>query len=101
MLGPESYPRRSARILAQHAADTLVLLSLDGGEYYALNAVGRRVWELCDGTRSVATIVAILGHEYEAPADTIAADVFELLRDLVHEKLVDAGDELAGGAAPA
>ena len=83
-----SRPRRNARVLAQRADATLILLHMDSGRYYALDEVGARVWDLCDGTRPVEDIVGAIEEEYEAPRATIAADVADLLMDLEHERLV-------------
>jgi coenzyme PQQ biosynthesis protein PqqD len=80
--------RRRERLLEQRVADALVLLDPDSGRYYALEGVGPRVWELLDGSRSVADVVAALSGEFDAPADTIRADVLELTDELVAEKLV-------------
>jgi len=81
--------RHRERILKQEAAGTVVLLNLDGGQYFSLDDAGSRVWDLCDGSRSVAEIVGIVRGEYEAPAETIERDVIELLNDLADEKLLD------------
>jgi hypothetical protein len=101
MIGLESCLRQRERILSQQASGTFILLHLDTGEYYALNDVGRRVWDLCDRTRQVAAIVTTVCDEYEAPAETIAADVLALVQELVHEQLVVEGHETAGEAAAA
>ena len=67
-----------------------MLLDLDGGTYFALNEVGARVWELSDGSRTVAEIATLLADEYDAPAAVIKADVLELLGELEVEQLVTA-----------
>ena len=79
---------RSERILAQQTADTVVLLDPDSGQYFTLDEVGARVWELSDGTRNVGQMVEILRGEYDAPASTIHADVLELVTELADERLV-------------
>lgn len=84
----ESRPRQRDKVIKQTTSDTLVLVNMDDGQCYGLNEVGGRLWELCDGTRSVAEVVAILSREYEAPEDLVAADVVEILEELVGEKLV-------------
>lgn len=84
----ESRPRPQKHVLTQRAEETVVLLDVESGEYYALNDVGGRVWELCDGTRSVAEIVAALIEEYDAPAASITVDVMELLGELTRERLL-------------
>ena len=58
------------------------------------------MWDLCDGSRSVAQLVAVICQEYEAPAETIEVDVLELLTDLVHEKLVVETQPMPGGILP-
>jgi hypothetical protein len=88
MITCTSRPRQREQIIAQQVEDTLVLLSLTGGEYYRLNEVGARVWALCDGSRSVAEVVACIGQEYEAPAATVEADVLALVEELADAQLV-------------
>lgn len=78
-------------VLAQRAADSLVLLDPASGYYFALDDVGARIWELCDGARSVGEIVEAISCEYDAPAATVADDALELLNELVAEKLVRNG----------
>ena len=84
----ESCPRRSERVLAQGTSDTLVLLNLDDGAYFALNEVGNRVWELCNGARSVSEIISITCREYDAPPEVVETDVLELFGELAEEGLV-------------
>jgi coenzyme PQQ biosynthesis protein PqqD len=88
LLTHESRPVRRQRVLVQTADDQMMLLDLDGGMYFALNDVGARVWELCDGTRTVAEISSLLANEYDAPATMIDDDVLELLGELAAEQLV-------------
>src|SRR4051794_12333666 len=63
-MGPESRPLRRSDVLAQAAGETIILLTPESGEYYTLNEVGGRIWELADGSRSVAEIAAVLVDEY-------------------------------------
>lgn len=81
-------PARQPRVLKQEAGGTVVLLGLDEGRYYSLDEIGGRIWDLCDGARTVAQIAALLAAEYEAPPETITQDLVELLDDLANEKLV-------------
>lgn len=91
MIGPRSRPQRRERVLTQHAAGTLVLLDLDGGQYYSLDEVSARVWELCDGEHEVDGIVAAISAEYDAPVETIYEDVLAFLEEMEDEKLLVAG----------
>ena len=90
--GPETLlegrVRRQAGVLAQEAHGQTVLLRLDDGGYYALDEVGTVIWELCDGGRAVAEIVALLCEEFDAPEATVRADVLEFIGDLRRERLL-------------
>jgi Coenzyme PQQ synthesis protein D (PqqD) len=93
--------RRGRNILKQAAAGTVVLLNMDDGRYFALDGVGGRVWDLCDGSRTLSEIAAILGEEYDAPAETIERDLAELMSDLTHEDLVGENTQEMDGAPAA
>jgi hypothetical protein len=92
MVGLESTLKHKDQVLAQQVSETLVLLNPDDGEYYALDEVGGRVWELCDGARSVSEVISIISDDYDAPAETIKADVLEVLGDLADEQLLVEGN---------
>lgn len=88
MIGHESRLRHRERVLIQRAAGTLVLLDLEGGQYYALDEVSARVWELCDGELGIGAIVEVIGSEYDAPVETIREDVLAFLQEMLDENLL-------------
>ena len=75
-------------VVKQRASTSLVLLDIESGEYYSLNEVGDRMWELCDGSRSIREVIAAIGREYDASEDIIETDVTELLEELVGANLL-------------
>ncbi len=81
-------PRRSGRALAEELNGELVLVHVDTGMYYTLNEVGSRVWALCDGSQTIAQVIARLCEEFDAPPAEIEADVLELAGRLATEKLL-------------
>ena len=88
MAGWDEILRRRDGVVTQQASQTLVLLDVEGGEYYSLNPVGARAWELCDGSRSVEEVIAIICQEYEASEEDIRKDVIGLLEELTGENLL-------------
>ncbi len=88
MIEPRSTPRQQPGVLVQQADEELVLLDVRAGTYFALNEVGARVWELCDGERSLEDILDLLGEEFDAPAEVIEKDVRDLLEELASDRLV-------------
>jgi hypothetical protein len=63
-----------------------VILNLNSGIYYGLDALGARVWELIQEPMTVGKIQAILLNEYEVQPERCERDLLALLR-----KLTDAG----------
>ena len=90
-MSPTARPRPAQDVVASAQAHELVLLHAATGQYYTLDDVGARVWELCDGSRSVAEIVGLVHGEYDAPLATIQADVQGLLDELAAQQLVADG----------
>ncbi len=81
-------PRRQDGVITQEVKGQTVLLRMDDGGYYAIDDVGASIWELCDGERRLADIIATLAEEFDAPAATIQADVLEFVQDLRRERLL-------------
>jgi hypothetical protein len=62
----------------------LVLLSLADGRFYALDAVGTRIWELLVEHQALARVLEALVAEFDIDQPRAAADLLELsagLRD--------------------
>lgn len=81
-------PQRDGRIVWRRGDEGVVVLNPNDGQYFSLDDVGGRIWELCEGERSIAEIAEILAEEYEADASVIQGDALELLRELRDEGLV-------------
>ncbi len=81
-------PRQATRVVAQQAAGKWVLLDVNTGQYYALDPVAGRIWQLCDGTRSVRQIAEVVSDEYDAAGQAVEEDVVELVSELVGESLL-------------
>src|SRR2546430_2546589 len=59
----------------------------DGAEH-DLNEVASRIWELCDGQRTICQIAALVEREYEVDGATALADAEELVADLARRRLL-------------
>ena len=67
-------------------AGEAVILNLESGVYYGLDAVGARIWNLIQEPRTVNEIRDALLEEYEVEPDRCERDIVALL-----EQLADAG----------
>lgn len=79
-------------VIFQKVVDGAVLFEPRSEIYFGLNEVGARIWQLLTPARStIDELCAELGVAYpEVPADTIRADVEDLLGSLTREGLVQA-----------
>ena len=92
-LADDTYLRRKEQVIAQENSGTLVLFNMDDGQYYSMNEIGSRIWELCDGSRSIGQVVSILCEEYDSPAEIVNRDALELLEELVVADLLMEGPQ--------
>lgn len=83
-----TFPKRNESVAAQFADGEAVLLDIESGQYFSLNPVGSRIWELCDGTRSATEIVSVICNEFDVAEDVAAVDTRDILRELEKAKLV-------------
>lgn len=79
---------RSEDFLAAEIDDELVLMSVEQGNYYGLDAIGAVIWHHLDRPSSVADLCAALSKEYDGDIDTIRSDVLVLLNQLAGEGLI-------------
>jgi hypothetical protein len=86
-----SRPRRAESISASMLDDDLVLYAAETGQSYALNAVGRTIWELCDGTSSVEEIAGRIASSYGIPVEQALSDTQELIDELAQAQLIELG----------
>jgi predicted hydrolase (HD superfamily) len=90
--------RLAEGVLLEAVNDEAVLMQLDRGQYYSLNAVGARMLALARACPDVAAVIRAMADEFEADEDTLRRDLLGLLADLESSGLIE---PLAGGAAPA
>ena len=55
--------------MVQQVEGQTVLLDIESGEYFSLNDVGKSVWDLCDGSRTVAQVADAICADYDVPPD--------------------------------
>lgn len=83
--------RRADAVVSAVEGDRTVLLDPVAGEYYGLDEVGTRIWELLPAHPTAAELAERLFHEYDAPRERGAADAAALLGKLASLKLVVRG----------
>lgn len=79
---------RAGHVVSAAEGDRTVLLDPEGGEYFGLDEVGTRIWELLPAHPTAAALAERLSQEYDAPHELLAADAARLLGELAAMKLV-------------
>lgn len=65
-----------------------VMMNLDKGEYFMMNEVGSRIWEIISEPINVKEIISTLRNEYEVDEETCKDTVIEFLGRLNHADLI-------------
>lgn len=83
--------RPAPTVVTTRVGEEVVLLDVDGGDYYSLNETAGRVWDFlaAAGDKGVSAEAAatLLQREYGDPDGRVLADVCALVRDLTHARL--------------
>ncbi len=89
MTRPLLRPKRRADIVSTQLDDETLLYLPQWMTCFALNSSASSIWQLCDGERTVAQIVALLQEVYPDEAETMPAQVESSLHMLSTHGIVD------------
>jgi hypothetical protein len=98
----KSFFVRAQDVVARRIAGEVVLVPIrrrvgDLESVFTLNAVGSRIWELCDGTRGAWAVAAALAEEFTVSAEEAARDVQAFLAHMQEAGLME---EVAARVVP-
>lgn len=65
-----------------------VILDVNSGQYYGLNEVGARIFELVEQPCSVDKIITLLTNEYRVEGENLKADLLAFLNDMAQKDLI-------------
>ena len=82
---------RSSEVLFQEVGGEAVLLDLASEQYFGLNPVGTRIWDLLDGQSPLGAIQDVLCAEYDVDPTLIGKDLLALADALTRAGLVRVG----------
>jgi hypothetical protein len=91
MLTLASCPTPSPRTAHEITDGQAILVNLDTGFLFSLNATGAFLWQRLDGHTSLGVIAADLAAAYEVDAAITGPDVLELAHELLKEGLIQPG----------
>ena len=89
MVALETIIVRNDTILDANVGAETVLMSVENGQYYALTATSRAIWERLKEPVCVRDLCADLARTYQTPLETIEADTLEFLSYLEAQKMIE------------
>lgn len=90
---PDTRLSHSDDVLYQEVGGEAVLLDLASEQYFGLDPVGTRIWDLLDGQTSLDSIHRHLCSEYDADPERIRDDLMSLADALLTAGLVRQADQ--------
>jgi Coenzyme PQQ synthesis protein D (PqqD) len=79
----------SADVVTRRLDDELVLLNLGTEDYFGLDEIGTRMWEVLSSAPSVQAALDQLLLEYDVEAARLRRDVEKLLSQLIDHGLIE------------
>lgn len=90
-IGPETTISRNRDILhARVGTDEAVMMSIEAGHYYGLNAVGARIWELLGTPQTVERLCERIRAEFDVDKQTCDAAILKFAEELIDNGIVHA-----------
>ena len=84
----DSVVQRNPKLIANQMDGEVVMMSIDNGEYYGLDEIGSRIWELIELPVSISCLVDSLTNEFEVEKAECENDTIEFLDDLLQKGLL-------------
>lgn len=100
---PEVFDRAARvpdHVHVREVAEELVILSLESEEYFGLNPVGTRIWQLLQSEATVRGAYEAMLFEYEVDEAALASDLELLLSELASRGLIQLVEPTAAAPRP-
>ena len=80
--------KRNPEMVTSNIDGEIVMMSIDHGEYYGLDEIGSRIWELLENPMTIEHLIDILVEEFEVNKETCTSDTLEFLNDLAQKNII-------------
>lgn len=89
MVNLRTYPIRSSSIVCTELPEgEAILLNIENKYFYTLNEVALRIWNLIDGSRSIADIINVLLKEYNIDRPKVTKSASRQIKEFAKYGLV-------------
>jgi len=83
--------RRSDALLSTNLGDDVVMMDIEQGAYYGLEAVAARIWTLTEQPVSVGSLCDRLVAEYQIAPEQCREEVLAFVSELIGRQIVQVG----------
>ncbi len=66
-----------------------VMMSIENGEYYGLDDIGSRIWELIEHPVKVSDLIDTLLERFDVDRETCEIDVLKFLNELNEDRILE------------
>jgi len=88
-IGPDFILRRKQDQLFSEIDGEVVMLSVENSEYYGMDKIGSRIWQLIEKPVTLKQLIGILLNEYEVPEEQCKEDTLKFIEQLLEKDLVE------------
>jgi hypothetical protein len=81
--------KRKAGTISSKVQEEIVMVNVNLGNYYSLNEVASRIWELLETEKSIDEICTFLQEEYEIDLENCREDVSQFIEHLVKLDVIE------------
>ena len=81
-------PRKMDHLIQHDMDEEVLVYDPVVDRTHRLNVSAARIWELCDGTRSLEDIARVLTEQFEVEFETVLQDARAVLEQLKEEQLL-------------
>ena len=81
--------RQIEEIVASDIDGETVMMSIENGEYYGLDDIGSRIWELIARPIKVSDLIDTLLERFDVDRETCEIDVLKFLNELNEDRILE------------
>lgn len=89
MVDLNSLVRQGGDLICANLDGELVMMSIEKGNYYGLEGIGRRIWQLIEMPTKVSALCGALQEEFDVEKSDCEADTLEFLNELAEQGLIE------------
>lgn len=87
-IGPDTVLQRRNDILFNEVDGEVVILSIENSQYFGLDKVGSKIWQLIEKPLSINQLVTLLKEKYDVSLDQCMNETLVFLSELDAKKLL-------------